>query len=145
MCPVPPCISWWPGYASTRGHRRALRARWRRLTAGRQALLTLAHLRNGHTYAQLAVGFGVGTSTANRYITQAVELLDGTLLPIAPSNRARSIDTGRTLCLPRSTSVQVRGVMSGGWRCRVGTAAGQATTPPSPLDDGRLCRCDRPT
>ncbi|MBQ1122207.1 hypothetical protein KBY19_19100 [Streptomyces sp. B15] len=26
--------------------------RWRRLTAGRQALLVLAHLRCGHTYAQ---------------------------------------------------------------------------------------------
>ncbi|MFI1567398.1 transposase family protein, partial [Streptomyces sp. NPDC020490] len=31
--------------------------RWRRLSADRQALLVLAHLRCGHTYAQLAAGF----------------------------------------------------------------------------------------
>lgn len=64
----------------------------------------LAHLRCGHTYAQLAAGFGVGTTTAYRYITEAIGLLaalaptladavktastrafvilDGTLLPI---------------------------------------------------------------
>jgi hypothetical protein len=70
---------------------------------GHQALL-LAHLRLGHTYAQLAAGFEVGVSTVCRYITEAVGLLaarapdlataataalanafvilDGTLLPI---------------------------------------------------------------
>jgi hypothetical protein len=85
-------------------HRRAQGTRWRRLTAGRQALLVLAHLRCGHTYAQLAAGFKVGTATAYRYVTEAVDLLaalaptleqamktasakafvllDGTLLPI---------------------------------------------------------------
>lgn len=46
-----------------------------RLTADRQVLLTLAHLRVGHTYAQLAAGFGVGTTTAYRYAAKAVELL----------------------------------------------------------------------
>jgi hypothetical protein len=78
--------------------------RWRRLSAGRQALLVLAHLRCGHTYAHLGAGFGVGTTTAYRYIAEAVEvlaalapglaeamrtaatkafvILDGTLLPI---------------------------------------------------------------
>ncbi|CAG6393575.1 hypothetical protein SCOCK_210015 [Actinacidiphila cocklensis] len=40
-----------------RRHHRAIGSRWRRLTAGRQALLVLAHLRMGHTYAQLAAGF----------------------------------------------------------------------------------------
>ncbi len=35
----------------------------------------------GHTYAQLAAGFGVGTTTAYRYVTEAVELLAG----LAPS------------------------------------------------------------
>ncbi|MFE2537074.1 IS5 family transposase [Streptomyces sp. NPDC059371] len=90
--------------ARLREHRRALGTRWRRLNAGRQALLTLAHLRNGQPYAQLAAGFGIGTTTAYRYITEAVNLLaalaptftevvraastkayvilDGTLLPI---------------------------------------------------------------
>jgi hypothetical protein len=78
--------------------------RWRRLTCGRQALLVLAHLRCGHTYTQLAAGFGVGVATVYRYVAEAVEILaahacdlatavrsairtafvilDGTLLPI---------------------------------------------------------------
>ncbi|WP_374955468.1 transposase family protein [Streptomyces sp. Ru72] len=78
--------------------------RWRRLPAGRQALLALAHLRCGDTYAQLAAGFGIGIATAFRYIREAIEvlsalaptlteameairakafvILDGTLLPI---------------------------------------------------------------
>jgi len=90
--------------ARLRERRRAIGSRWRRLSAGRQALLTLAHLRNGHPYAQLAAGFGIGTTTAYRYISEAVDLpaalaptleqavreasrrafalLDGTLLPI---------------------------------------------------------------
>lgn len=87
-----------------RRHRRVIGSRWRRLSAGRQALLALAHLRVGHTYAQLAAGFGIGTTTAYRYVCEAVDLLaalaptladavriasakaylllDGTLLPI---------------------------------------------------------------
>jgi hypothetical protein len=48
---------------------------WCRLSASRQALLVPAHLRLGHTYAQLAVGFEVGVSTVYRYITEAVGLL----------------------------------------------------------------------
>ncbi|GAA1261624.1 hypothetical protein GCM10009646_57030 [Streptomyces aureus] len=85
-------------------HRVARGTRWRRLSAGRQALLMLAHLLLGHTYAQLAAGFEVGVSTVYRYIAEAVGLLavrapdlatavtaasakafvilDGTLLPI---------------------------------------------------------------
>lgn len=85
-------------------HRAESGTRWRRLPAGRQALLVLAHLRSGHTYAQLAVGFKVGLSTVYRYVAEAVEvlatlapdlseavraarrkafvILDGTLLPI---------------------------------------------------------------
>ena len=63
-----------------RRHRHAIGSRWRRLSADRQALLTLAHLRVGHTYAQLAAGFGVGTTTAYRYVTEAVQLL-ATLAP----------------------------------------------------------------
>ncbi|MBX9399547.1 transposase family protein [Streptomyces sp. TRM72054] len=74
-----------------RRHRRAIGSRWRCLTAGRQAPLTLAHLRVGHTYAQLAAGFGVGTTTAYRYVTEAVELL-ATLAPsLADAVRAASV------------------------------------------------------
>ncbi|MCI4040195.1 transposase family protein [Streptomyces sp. TRM75563] len=55
--------------------------RWQRLPAARQALLALAHLRCGDTYAQPAAGFGIGIATAFRYIREAVE----TLATLAPS------------------------------------------------------------
>ncbi|WP_030338534.1 IS5/IS1182 family transposase [Streptomyces sp. NRRL S-1022] len=55
--------------------RRERGTRWRRLTAHRQALLVLAHLRCGHTYAQLAFGFGIGLATVYQYIAEAVEVL----------------------------------------------------------------------
>ncbi|MEU7318828.1 transposase family protein [Streptomyces sp. NPDC007083] len=57
------------------GHRRQIGSRWRRLTCGRQALLVLAHLRCGDTYARLAAGFRVGIATVYRYIREAVDLL----------------------------------------------------------------------
>jgi hypothetical protein len=51
-----------------RRERHQRRSRWRRLQPGQQALLVLAHLRNGDTYARLAAGFTIGTSTAWRYV-----------------------------------------------------------------------------
>lgn len=102
--------------ARSRKRRRAIGSRWRRLNAGRQALLALAHLRHGHPYAQLAAGFDVGTTTAYRYITEAVEvlatlapslaeavrtasskafvLLDGTLLPVDRTAADRPFSSG---------------------------------------------------
>nr|WP_107909050.1 transposase family protein [Streptomyces chartreusis] len=74
-----------------RRHRRAIGSRWRRLSAGRQALLTLAHLRVGHTYAQLAAGFGVGTTTAYRYVAEAVELLAALAPGLADAVRVASV------------------------------------------------------
>ncbi|RBM24421.1 transposase family protein [Streptomyces sp. PT12] len=71
-------------------HRAAIGSRWRRLSAGRQALLVLAHLRNGHPYAQLAAGFGIGTTTAYRYITEAVDLLSSLAPPLAEAARTAS-------------------------------------------------------
>jgi hypothetical protein len=87
-----------------RHHRTVLGSRWRRLPAGRQALLVLAHLNKGETYTALAGGFGVGTTTVFRYVRWSVDvlaataptldealdlarrkafvILDGTLLPI---------------------------------------------------------------
>ncbi|PJN36197.1 IS5/IS1182 family transposase [Streptomyces sp. CB02959] len=84
--------------------RQEIGTRWRRLSAARQALLALAHLRCGDTYAQLAAGFGIAIATVFRYIRETVEvlsalapslaeamrtirakafvILDGTLLPI---------------------------------------------------------------
>jgi hypothetical protein len=58
-----------------RAHRRQRGSRWRRLNPGEQALLALAHLRNGDTYTRLAAGFGVGVATAWRYVREAVNLL----------------------------------------------------------------------
>src|SRR3954447_33080 len=45
------------------------------LPAGQQALLVLAHLRKGETYTALAGGFGVGTTTAFRYIREGIDVL----------------------------------------------------------------------
>jgi hypothetical protein len=58
-----------------RSRRAEVGTRWRRLTAGEQATLVLAHLRKGDTYAELAAGYGIGTTTVFRYITEAIELL----------------------------------------------------------------------
>lgn len=58
-----------------RAHRRRIGSVWRKLSPGRQALLVLAHLRNGDTYARLAAGFGVGIATASRSIRETVDLL----------------------------------------------------------------------
>ncbi len=74
-----------------REHRRTLGTRWRRLNAGRQALLALAHLRNGQPCAQLAAGFGLGTTTAYRYIAEAVELLAALAPTLAETVRAASM------------------------------------------------------
>ncbi|MEU9880888.1 transposase family protein [Streptomyces phaeochromogenes] len=64
--------------------------RWRRLAAGRQALLVLAHLRCGDTYARLATGFGIGIATVYCYIREAVDLLSA----LAPT-LAEAMDTVR--------------------------------------------------
>ncbi|MEQ3553930.1 transposase family protein [Pseudonocardia nematodicida] len=59
-----------------RAHRNQRRTRWRKLSPGRQALLVVAHLRKGETYADLACGFRVGTSsTVYRYLREALDLL----------------------------------------------------------------------
>ena len=58
-----------------RRHRKQAGSPWRKLNPGRQALLVLAYLRKGETFAELAAGFGVGTATAWRYVTETVALL----------------------------------------------------------------------
>ena len=45
-------------------HRASTGSCWPKLNPGRQALLVLAYLRKGETLAELAAGFGVGTTTA---------------------------------------------------------------------------------
>ena len=58
-----------------RTHRQQRRSHWRRLDPGRQALLALAHLRNGDTFTRLAAGFEIGVATAWRYAREAIILL----------------------------------------------------------------------
>ena len=58
-----------------RRYRRQIGSCWRKCNPGQQALLVLAHLRKGETFAALAAGFGIGTATAWRYVREAVTLL----------------------------------------------------------------------
>src|ERR1700745_3919450 len=102
-----------------RRHRTSIRSCWRKLNPGQQALLVLAHLRKGETFADLAAGFAVGVTTAWRYVNEAVELLaarapklrqavrdakraghayvivDGTLIPVARAARGRRFYSGK--------------------------------------------------
>ncbi len=92
----------------------------RRLGPGRQALLTLAHLRNGDTYTRLAAGLAVGVATAWRCVQEAIALLaaaaddvatamqrirrlayailDGTLIPIDRVADQRPYYSGKHKC-----------------------------------------------
>jgi hypothetical protein len=58
-----------------RCHRTSIGSRWRKLNAGRQALLVLACMKKGETFGEVAAGFGVGTATAWRYAEETVALL----------------------------------------------------------------------
>ena len=64
-----------------RRHRAQIGSPWRKLNPGRQALLVLAYLRKGETFAEPAAGFGIGTATAWRYVTETAGL------PTAPTPR----------------------------------------------------------
>jgi hypothetical protein len=80
------------------GHRRRIGSRWRRLTCGRQALLVLAHLRCGDTYARLAAGFRIGIATAYRYIREAVDRSRTLAVPVS-SGHGCLATSGRSACL----------------------------------------------
>jgi hypothetical protein len=56
-------------------HRKQIGSPWPKLNPGQQALLVLAYLRKDKTSADLPAGFGIGTATAWRYVTQTVGLL----------------------------------------------------------------------
>jgi hypothetical protein len=70
-----------------RVRRAALGGRWRRLPAHEQALMALAHLRNGDTLARLAVGFAVSVTTVWRYLREAVDLLAAHAADLAEATR----------------------------------------------------------
>ena len=67
-----------------RRHRRQIGSCWRKLNPRRQALLVLAYLREDETLAELAAGFGIGTATAWRYVTETVALLAAPVPEAAP-------------------------------------------------------------
>ena len=60
-----------------RRHRKEIGSKGRALTAGQQALMTLAYLKNAETFAQLGAGFEVGTTTAWRYVERGGEAAVG--------------------------------------------------------------------
>jgi len=95
-----------------RAHRTKLRTRWRRLDAGQQALLTMAHLRKGETYADLACGFRIGTSTVYRYLREALELLAA----MAPTlTEAIAVAAGKAYVILDGTLLRIDRVgMTGG-------------------------------
>lgn len=74
---------------------------------GHQALLVLAHPRCGHTCAQLAAGFGVGTTTAYWYITEVV----ATLAALAPT-RTDAVRTasGKAFVILDGTLLSIDGI-----------------------------------
>jgi DDE superfamily endonuclease len=97
-------------------HRRAVvGTRWRRLTAGEQALLVLAHLRKGETYADLAAGFQVGTTTVFRYIREALDVL-AALAP--PLQQAMAVAAGKAFVILDGTLLPIDRVGMGAGRDR---------------------------
>jgi hypothetical protein len=58
-----------------RAHRKKIRSRWRKLNAGRIAVIALAHLRNDERLADLAGGAGVSASTVRRWVLEVIGLL----------------------------------------------------------------------
>jgi hypothetical protein len=74
-----------------RRHLAAIGSRWRKLNPGRQALLILVYLRKGETFAEIAAGFEVGTTTAWRYVNETVALLAAR----APKLRTAARDAAR--------------------------------------------------
>jgi hypothetical protein len=58
-----------------RRHRARIGSCWRKLNPGQQGLLVLVYLRKGETFAEIAAVFGVGTTTAWRYVEETVALL----------------------------------------------------------------------
>jgi hypothetical protein len=95
-----------------RQRRTMLRTKWRRLEPGRQALLVVAHLRKGETYADLARGFAVGTTTVYRYLREGLDVLAA----MAPTlDQAIAVAAGKAFVTPRRTLLRID---------RVGMASG---------------------
>jgi DDE superfamily endonuclease/Helix-turn-helix of DDE superfamily endonuclease len=87
-------------------HRRQIGSCWRKLSPGRQALLVLAYLRKGETFAELAAGFGIGTATAWRYVTETVALL-AARAPKLHRALARARDAGHAYLVIDGTLIPI--------------------------------------
>ena len=87
-----------------RRHRNQRATRWRKLSAGRQALLVVAYLRKGETYAELACGFRIGTSTVYRYLREAI----GLLAALAPTlQQAIAVAAGKAFVILDGTLLAI--------------------------------------
>jgi hypothetical protein len=96
-----------------RQRRTLVGTRWRRLSAGQQALLVVAYLRKGETYADLATGFGIGTTTVFRYLREALDVLAA----LAPSlQQAMLVASGKAFVIIDGTLLPID---------RVGMASGR--------------------
>ena len=91
------------------------RGRPRVLTPEQQAAATLAFLRYGWTFQQVADGFAIGVATAYRYVNQAVTLLAGTARTLRAGLRSRCAKGGILIVdgtvLPCDRLWHPRGVM----------------------------------
>lgn len=75
-----------------RRHRTCIGSKGRALRPGMQALMTLAYLRKGETFAELGGGFGVSTTTAWRYVNETVMLLSARSPKLGQALRKASKD-----------------------------------------------------
>ena len=57
-----------------RAHHKTIRSRRRAIDPGARALLPLSYLHQGHTYEQLAPGFGISRATAARRVHETIDL-----------------------------------------------------------------------
>ena len=97
-------------------HRRStIGSRWRRLSVGEQAMLALAHLRKGETYAELSDGYGIGTTTVFRYIHEAIQVLAA----LAPTmNAAMAVVARKAFVILDGTLLRIDRVGMGSGRDR---------------------------
>lgn len=89
-----------------RRHRRQIGSCWRKCNPGQQALLVLAHLHKGETFADLAAGFGIGTATAWRYVRETVALLAGRA-PKLPAALAAAKKAGHAFVVIDGTLIPI--------------------------------------
>jgi hypothetical protein len=103
-------------------------------------LMVLAHLRKGETYRDLAAGFGVGVTTAYRYLREGMQVL-AALAPSlqqamqVPARKAYVVLDGTLLRIDRVAMASRAGLPRGSartWVIRSPEASGVAMSPACP-------------